>query len=157
MRLWLDPTRLAQRGLTADDVVNALREQNVQVAAGQVGQPPSPPDQQYQISVRAVGRLTTPQQFEAIIVKRASDGSLVQLRDVGRAELGAESYGSALRFNGYDAMGVGVQQLSNANALDVAQGVRDELTRLQKNFPPGLKYQIAFNTTEPSISRSRKC
>jgi hydrophobic/amphiphilic exporter-1 (mainly G- bacteria), HAE1 family len=148
MRLWLDPTRLAQRGLTADDVVNALREQNVQVAAGQVGQPPSLPNQQYQISVRAVGRLTTPQQFEAIVVKRANDGSLIQLRDVGRAELGAESYSSALRFNGYDAMGVGIQQLSNANALDVAQGVRDELSRLEKNFPPGLKYQIAFNTTE---------
>ncbi len=148
MRLWLDPTRLAQRALTADDVVNALREQNVQVAAGQVGQPPSLPTQQYQISVRAVGRLTTPREFEAIVVKRANDGSLVQLRDVGRAELGAESYGSQLRFNGYDAIGVGVQQLSNANALDVAKGIQDELSRLQKNFPTGLKYQVAFNTTE---------
>lgn len=148
MRLWLDPTRMAQRGLTADDVVSALREQNVQVAAGQVGQPPALPNQQYQISVRAVGRLTTPQQFDAIVVKRANDGSIIQLRDVGHAELGAEDYSSQLRFNGYDAMGIGVLQLTNANALEVAKGVQDELHRLEKSFPPGLKYQIAFNTTE---------
>ena len=147
MRLWLDPTKLAQRGLTADDVVNALRAQNVQVAAGQVGQPPTSSTQQYQISVRAVGRLTTPEQFEAIVIKRTKDGSLIQLRDVGYAELGAESYASQLRFNGYPAMGIGVQQLTNANALDVAAGVKAELARLAKTFPPGLKYQIAFDTT----------
>jgi HAE1 family hydrophobic/amphiphilic exporter-1 len=148
MRLWLDPTKLAERGLDAEDVVNALREQNVQVAAGQVGQPPTIPNQMYQISVRAVGRLTTPEEFNAIVVKRANDGSLIQLRDVGRAELGAESYGSNLMFNGHSAMGLGVMQLSNANALEVAQGVNEELARLQKQFPPGLTYQIAFNTTE---------
>lgn len=147
MRIWLDPGKLAQRGLDAEDVVNALREQNVQVAAGQIGQPPAPANQMYQISVRAVGRLSTPQEFEAVVIKRANDGSLIQLRDVGRAELGAESYGSNLMFNGHPAMGLGVQQLSNANALDVAQGVSDELAQLQKQFPPGLKYQIAFNTT----------
>lgn len=147
MRIWLDPTKLAQRGLTADDVVNALRAQNIEVAAGQVGQPPASANQQYQISVRAVGRLTTPEQFDAVVVKRAQSGAIVQLRDVGYAELGAENYGSKLRFNGYPAMGLGVQQLSTANALDVAKGVNDELAVLQKTFPPGLKYQVAFDNT----------
>jgi HAE1 family hydrophobic/amphiphilic exporter-1 len=147
MRIWLDPVRLAKRKLTADDVVNALREQNVQVAAGEVGQPPALPGQQYEISVRAVGRLSDPKEFEAIILKRAPDGSLIQLRDVGRAELGAESYGGNLSYNGVEAIGVGVMQLSNANALDVDRGVTQELERLSRSFPPGLKYQIAFDTT----------
>ncbi len=147
MRLWLDPVRLAKRNLTASDVVNALREQNVQVAAGQVGSQPSVPGQEFQISVRAVGRLVRPQEFESIILKRTADGSLVQVRDVGRAELGAESYGSNLTYNGYPAIGLGVLQLSNANALDVDKGVRAELERLSKQFPPGLKYEIAFDTT----------
>src|SRR4051794_18615103 len=147
MRLWLDPVRLAKRQLTAADVVNALREQNVQVAAGEVGQPPAPKGQQFEISVRAAGRLTDPKQFEQIILKRLPDGSIIQLRDVGRAELGAENYGGNLAFNGYPAIGLGVQQLSNANALDVDKGVREEFARLSKTFPPGLKYQVAFDTT----------
>src|SRR5260370_33675791 len=97
MRLWVDPLKLAARRLTAPAVVNALREQNVQVAAGAVGQPPVPSGQGYQISVRAVGRLSDPREFERIIIKRGADGALVQLRDVGRAELGAENYGGQLR------------------------------------------------------------
>ncbi len=103
MRMWLDPSRLAQRGLTATDVVNALEEQNVLVAAGQVGQPPAETGQAYQISVRAIGRLTEPHEFENIILKTGTDGTLVRVKDVGRAELGAEDYGSLLRFNGHDA------------------------------------------------------
>ncbi|MBZ5529991.1 MAG: multidrug efflux RND transporter permease subunit [Acidobacteriia bacterium] len=147
MRLWLDPVRLAARNLTAADVVNALREQNVQVAAGQVGQQPAPNNQDYQISVRAVGRLSDPKQFDHIVLKRAGDGTLVELRDVGRAELGAESYGGQLRYNGKNAMGLGVIQLSNANALDVDRDVQAEMARLAKRFPPGLKYAVAFDTT----------
>ena len=100
MRLWLDPDRMAARSITASDVTEALREQNVQVAAGSLGQSPSAPDQMYQLSVRAVGRLREPAEFENIIVKSGADGSLVRLKDVGRAELGAETYGSRLRFNG---------------------------------------------------------
>jgi len=152
MRLWLDPARLAARGLTAADVVNALREQNVQVAAGQVGEAPALPGVNYQISVRAVGRLSDPKEFERIIVKQ-SPGNLVELRDVGKAELGAESYGSQLRYNGIDAMGLGVLQLSNSNALDVDRQVRAELQRLAQRFPPGLKYQVAFDATT-SVSQS---
>jgi hydrophobic/amphiphilic exporter-1 (mainly G- bacteria), HAE1 family len=147
MRLWLDPGRLAARNLTAQDVVNALREQNVQVAAGQVGQQPAPSSQDYQISVRAVGRLSGPKEFDHIVIKRGNDGSLVELRDVGRAELGAESYGGQLRYNDTNALGIGVIQLSNANALQVDRDVRAEMARLAKSFPVGLKYAIAFDTT----------
>ncbi len=147
MRMWLDPARLAQRGLTATDVVSALVEQNVQVAAGQVGQPPTQNGQAYQISVRAIGRLTEPVEFENIILKTGTDGTLVRLKDVGRAELGAEDYGSLLRYNGHEAVGIAVTQLPGANALDVDRAVKAELERLSKNFPPGLKYAVAFDTT----------
>jgi hydrophobic/amphiphilic exporter-1 (mainly G- bacteria), HAE1 family len=148
MRLWLDPVRMAGRGLTAPDVVNALSEQNVEVAAGQVGQQPAPEGQQYQISVRAVGRLSEAGQFENIILKTNADGTLVRLKDVGRAELGAEDYSSDLQFNGQDAVGMGVTQLSTANALDVDRRAIAELERLSKKFPPGMHYKVAFDTTD---------
>ena len=148
MRLWLDPARMAERGLTATNMVGALQEQNVQVAAGQVGQPPSRTGQVYQISVRAIGRLTEAREFDNIVLKTGTDGTLVRLKDVGRAELGAEDYGTIVRFNGQDSMGLAITQLPGANALDVDKGVRRELERLSKSFPPGLKYAIAFDTTE---------
>ncbi len=148
MRLWIDPERLAARRLTANDVVGALREQNVQVAAGSLGQSPAPAGQMYQISVRAVGRLREASEFDDIIVKSGADGSLVRLKDVGRAELGAETYSSQLRFQGVEAVGFGVIQLPTANALDVEHAVVAELERLSKRFPPGVKYQVAFNTTD---------
>ena len=153
MRLWLDPVRLAGRALTAPDVVNALSEQNVEVAAGQVGQQPAIAGQQYQVSVRAVGRLSEPAQFENIILKTNADGTLVRLRDVGRAELGAENYASDLQFNGQDAVGLAVAQLSTANALDVDRRAIAELDRLSKNFPPGMHYKLAFDTTD-AVSES---
>jgi len=148
MRLWLDPSRLAARGLTASNVLSALQEQNVQVAAGQVGQPPARTGQDYQISVRAIGRLSEPKEFDNIILKTGTDGTLVRLRDIGRAELGAEDYGTMVRFDGHDSMGIAISQLPGANALDVDRGVKLELARLAKNFPPGMKYAIAFDTTE---------
>src|SRR6516165_1048412 len=147
MRLWLDPAKLAERGLTATAVVNALQEQNVEVAAGQIGQPPSPSGQAYQVSVRAVGRLSEPAEFDNIVIKTGSDGTLVRIKDVGRSELGAEDYGSLLRFNGHDAVGLGLSQLPGANALDVDRAAKAELVRLSKNFPPGLKVAVAFDTT----------
>jgi hydrophobic/amphiphilic exporter-1 (mainly G- bacteria), HAE1 family len=148
MRLWLDPERLAARAITAGDVVNALREQNVQVAAGSVGQAPAPTGQMYQLSVRAVGRLREPEEFDNIIVKAGEGGSLVRLKDVGRAELGAETYSSQLRFQGVEAVGFGVIQLPTANALDVEHAVVAEMERLSAQFPPGLRYLVAFNTTD---------
>jgi len=147
MRLWLDPAKLAQRGLTATSVLSALQEQNVQVAAGQIGQPPSPEGQSYQISVRAVGRLSEASEFDKIILKTGTDGTLVRLKDVGRAELGAEDYGTILRYNGHDAVGLAVTQLPGANALDVDKAAKNELLRLSKNFPPGIKAAVAFDTT----------
>jgi HAE1 family hydrophobic/amphiphilic exporter-1 len=148
MRLWLDPGRMAGRGLTAPDVVNALSEQNVEVAAGQVGQQPAIAGQQFQISVRAVGRLSETSQFENIILKTNSDGTLVRLRDVGRAELGSESYGNKITYNGQQAIGLGVTQLSTANALDVDRRAIAELNRLAKSFPPGMRAHVAFDTTD---------
>jgi HAE1 family hydrophobic/amphiphilic exporter-1 len=147
MRLWLDPIRLAARRLTAGDVVTALQEQNVQVAAGSVGEAPARSGQTYQISVRAAGRLRERSEFENIIVKAANGGTLVRLSDVGTAELGAETYSSVLRFQGLDAVGFGVIALPTANALDVERGVIGELERLKENFPPGMQYRVAFNTT----------
>ena len=148
MRLWLDPDRLAARSITAGDVVQALREQNVQVAAGSLGQAPAPSGQLYQLSVRAVGRLREPAEFDDMIVKSGRDGALVRLRDVGRAELGAETYSSELRFMGIEAVGLGIIQLPTANALDIDRAVVAELERLKQSFPPGMDYQVAFNTTE---------
>ncbi len=147
MRLWLDPDRLASRSITADEVVSALREQNVQVAAGQVGQAPARRGQTYQMSVRAIGRLTDPADFENIIVKRSADGTLVRLKDVGRSELGAENYATDLRYNGHDAVGFGVLQLPTANTLQVYTDVTAAIERLSKRFPPGMKAEWAFDTT----------
>jgi hydrophobic/amphiphilic exporter-1 (mainly G- bacteria), HAE1 family len=148
MRLWLDPNRLAARGLTALDVTNALAEQNVEVAAGQLGQPPSDSKQNFQMVVRVVGRLTDPRQFDNLILKNSSNANgIVLLKDVGRAEVGAETYSTSLKFSGGDAIGVGVQQLSNANALDVDKRCRAVLKDLEKSFPPGMKYIIAVDTT----------
>jgi HAE1 family hydrophobic/amphiphilic exporter-1 len=147
MRLWLDPDRLAGRGITAGEVVNALREQNVQVAAGQVGAQPARPGQTYQITVRAVGRLSEPDEFDDIILKRAPDGTLVRLRDVGRTELGAENYTTDLRYKGRDAVGIGVTQLPSANALQVYTDVSAAIEQLSLSFPPGLKIEMAFDTT----------
>ena len=145
MRLWLDPNKLAGRGLTAGDVTAALREQNVQVAAGSVGAEPSSADQMYQLSVRAAGRLIEVSQFEDIVVKAGKDGALVRVKDVGRVELGAEDYSSRLRFAGVEASGMGIQLLPSANALETFRGVMAEMDRVQSSFPPGLKWQLAFD------------
>ncbi|HUD75501.1 MAG TPA: efflux RND transporter permease subunit, partial [Terracidiphilus sp.] len=110
MRVWLDPVRLAARSLTATDVVNALTEQNVEIPAGQLGQPPSNAKQAFQIPVRVVGRLTSPAEFDNIIVKNSPNG-LVLLRDIGHSEVGAEDYSTGLKYSGHDAVGIGVEQL----------------------------------------------
>ena len=152
MRVWLDPGRLAARGLTALDVTNALQEQNVEIAAGSVGAPPGSENQSYTMAVSVVGRLRDPRQFENIVLKDQSSvgnagAAVVLLKDVGRAEVGAESYATSLRYSGNEAIGMGIEQLSNANALDVARKCRAVLTDLQKSFPPGMDYRIAVDTT----------
>jgi len=148
MRLWLDPARLASRGLTATDVVSALQEQNVQVAAGQIGQPPAPTGQAFQISVRATGQLIEPSEFDNIILKTGTDGTLVRVKDVGHSELGAQDYSSNLFINGHEAIGLAIQQLPNANALVVDRLAKAELEKLAPTFPAGLKYELAFDTTD---------
>ena len=147
MRLWLDPDKLAGRNITADEVVQALREQNVQVAAGQVGAPPARAGQTFQMSVRSAGRLSEPGEFENVILKRSDEGALVRVKDVGRVELGAESYSTAARYQGRDAVAFGVLQLPTANALQVYRDVEAEIKRLSERFPPGLKIEVAFETT----------
>ena len=148
MRLWLDPDKLAGRDLTASDVVNALREQNVQVAAGILGDEPSATTQMYQLSVRAVGRLSEASQFENIVVKAGKDGALVRVKDLGRVELGAETYSANLRFGGLHAAGIGIQLLPSANAIEVMKGVLDTMNRLRTSFPPGMEWQMAFDNVE---------
>jgi HAE1 family hydrophobic/amphiphilic exporter-1 len=147
MRLWLDPNRLASRGLTAQDVIVALQEQNLQVGAGRIGQQPSPPDQMYQLDLQAVSRLESAAEFEDIVIKTDENGTLVKLRDVGRAELGAQDYDSFLRFRGKEAVGLGIFQLPGSNALETATAVKAEIENLETTFPPGVQYQVAFDTT----------
>jgi hydrophobic/amphiphilic exporter-1 (mainly G- bacteria), HAE1 family len=146
MRLWLDPAKLRAYGLTASDVTSALGEQNVQVAAGAIGQPPAPQGQAYEYKVRVAGRLTSPAEFENIIVK-SGNGYLVHVSDVGRVDLGAENYSTNLNLDGKTSIGMGVLQLTDANSLNVSKGVRAALDELSKQFPPGIKYTVAFDAT----------
>ena len=147
MRLWLSPKKLADNGLGAQDVVNALNDQNVQVAAGALGAPPLGKNQPYEISIRALGRLTDASQFNDLVIKTTPDGGFVTLKDVGRAELGAETYSTNLHFNGRDAVGLGIQAFPTANALDVSRAVTAELKRLSPSFPAGYYFEVAFDTT----------
>jgi hydrophobic/amphiphilic exporter-1 (mainly G- bacteria), HAE1 family len=147
MRIWLDPDQLKARQMTADDVIAALREQNVQVAAGQIGSPPAPPGTAFQYTIEALGRLREEEQFEKIIVKRAEGGRVTYLRDVARVELGAKSYAYDAKFNGTSCAAIAIYQLPGANALDVADRVRSAMDQLSQAFPPGMEYQIPFDTT----------
>jgi len=153
MRLWLDPTRLNSNHLSASDVTAALQTQNVQIAAGSIGSAPIRTDQPYQISVRAIGRLRTPAEFGNLILRSNPDAGFVRLRDVGRVELGAESYAQDLRLDGKDAIGVAVLTLPSANALQVAADVRATMNRLEQRFPHGITYQFGFDAT-PFVAES---
>lgn len=155
MRVWLDPHRLAVKGITAQDVVTAINDQNLQVAAGQIGQAPLPENQMFQMSVRGVGRLKTAQEFENIVIRSGKDGQLVRIKDVGRAELGAEDYQNVVRYHGKDAVGIGIFQRPGSNALEISNGVREEMARLSQRFPPGIAYEFAFDTTR-SVKESIK-
>ncbi len=156
MRIWVDPDRLAQRGLSASDVVNALADQNLQVAAGQIGQQPSSDKREFQISLQVEGRLVEASAFEDIILKASPDGAIVRVRDIGRAELGAEDYTTSATFNGQTAVGLGVLQLPTANAIDVRNQVDAIMRKLSARFPPGVHYTIAFDTTLAVTSSLRE-
>jgi len=147
MRLWLNPDKLTSMEMTAMDVIQAVQEQNVQVAAGKIGDSPSPPGQTFTYTINALGRLETPEQFEDIIIRTRTDGSVVRVKDVGRVELGAENYGWYAHLNGGKAACIGVFQLPGANALQVAKEVYANMERLSKRFPDGLKYAVSYDTT----------
>lgn len=152
MRIWMDPEKLKARGLTTEDVVMAIGEQNVQVAAGQVGQRPNNEGSNFQYTVNTQGRLSDPEEFGEIIVKTAEDSAsrrrLTRIKDVARVELGAKSYDSWTDIGGVPAAGLGVFQLPGANSLSVATNVLNEMKRIEKTLPEGVAYSIPFNPTE---------
>jgi HAE1 family hydrophobic/amphiphilic exporter-1 len=148
MRIWFDPDKLASKQITTSDVVAALTRQNVQVAAGQIGQPPNPPGQAFQLTVTTLGRLTDPAQFDAIVVKSVPGGQAVYLRDVARIELGAQTYDSFCNRNGFSSANILIYQLPGSNALDVAKGIRAAMERLKPSLPEGMEYSIPFDTTK---------
>jgi multidrug efflux pump len=147
MRIWLDPEKLTAYRLAPSDVVAAVRAQNAQVTVGQLGDTPAVPGQQLNATVTAQGRMETPEQFRAIVLRSNSDGSLLRLGDVARVELGSESYGFVSRYNGKQAAGVAVSLATNANALQAARGVEALMAQLEPTFPPGLSAKIPFDTT----------
>ena len=146
MRLWLDPNLIAARGLTAGDVIAAVREQNVQVAAGSVGQSPDS-SAAFQVTVNTLGRLTDEEQFGDIIVRTGAEGQVTRLRDVARIEMGADAYALRSLLDGEPAVALQIIQSPGANALDVSQAVRDTMLRLEGNFPAGLSSRIAYDPT----------
>jgi hydrophobe/amphiphile efflux-1 (HAE1) family protein len=147
MRIWLDPDKLAKLGVSAQDVIAALREQNQQVAAGVIGQPPAPPGQQFQYALNTRGRLEFPEEFEAIVLRTRSDGSVLRLGDVARIELGAQSYGSFSRLGRDPSTGIAVYALPSANGLDVARAIHAEMERIATRLPAGVEYQIVYEPT----------
>jgi len=153
MRVWLDPDKLASRNLSADDVVNVLREQNVQVAAGQVGQPPVLNGQDFQFTMTTLGRLVEADQFADIILNTGADGEVTYLKDVGRIELGARNQDQILTLDGKPSTGLAIFQLPGTNALDTADGIKAKMRELEQRFPQGLKYGIVYDTT-PFIRES---
>jgi len=146
MRVWLDPQKLAARNMTAGDVVQAIREQNVQVAAGQLGMPPSTTE--FQIALNAAGRLTDEQQFRDIIIKTGDDGQVVRLGDVARIELGAQAYGVRSLLDNKPSLAIPVFQSPGANALELSKSVRQTMEELKKNFPEGMDYGILYDPTQ---------
>lgn len=147
MRLWLDPEKLKARHLTTGDVLAAVREQNIEVAAGQIGSTPSPDNQQFQYTIKTLGRLSTVQEFEDIVLRAAPNGQILRLKDVARVELGAEGYYWSVQLNGKPSVAMGVFQRPGANSLQVATGIAQKLEELSKSFPEGLEYHIPYNPT----------
>ena len=153
MRIWLDPDKLQSRNLTVGDVIRVLREQNVQVAAGQIGQPPVPKGQDFQYTLSTLGRLVDAEQFANIILKTGSDGEVTYLRDVSRTDLGARSQDQLSGLDGKPSSGIGVFLLPGSNALDTGDGIKAKMRELEARFPQGLRYMIAYDTT-PFIRES---
>jgi hydrophobe/amphiphile efflux-1 (HAE1) family protein len=148
MRVWLDPDRMSNQKITPDEVIQAIESENRQAAAGKIGAAPVPPGQTFEYPVTAKGRLRTTEEFGQIIVRARDDGSVVRIQDVGRVELGSETYDQAGYLSGKPATAIPIYQLADANALTLVEQIRREMDRLAESFPPDLEYQIAFDTTK---------
>ncbi len=149
MRVWINPEQASTHNMTVDEIVGAVRAQNVQVAAGSVGQPPfNQGGTAFQLGIQADGRLTTPEQFGAIVIKRDAAGRMTRLRDVARIELGAQDYGTNAYRDNFASIGIAVSQLPGSNALTTADAAKREMAELAKSFPPGMVYSIPYNPTE---------
>jgi len=147
MRIWLDPQKMTARKVSVDEIVAAVNQQNVQVAAGAVGEPPAPANQPFQLTVNVQGRLVDPAEFGNIIIRSSSEGGALRIRDVARVEKGAESYRLASSFNGQDCAAFAVYQIPGANALQVVEGVKARLVDLAKKFPQGVAYEVVYDDT----------
>ena len=148
MRYWVKPDQLAKLNITVNEVIQAIQTQNTVNPTGLIGGEPAPKGQDFTFSVRAQGRLTTPEEFGAIVIRANPDGSTVRLRDVARVELGAQVYNVMGRVNGKPAANIAVYQLPGSNALDCAVGVKKVMERLKQRFPKGLDYAIGLDTTQ---------
>jgi hydrophobe/amphiphile efflux-1 (HAE1) family protein len=146
MRLWLNPEKIAARNLTASDVVNAIREQNIQVAAGVVGQQPAKENTDFQYTVTTLGRLMEAEQFADIVIKKGADGQVTRLKDVARIELGAKDYNSGLLLDGEPSVGLAVFQMPGSNALETRKAVLETMEKLKPRFPEGLDYTLVYDT-----------
>src|SRR5262249_55364375 len=153
MRVWLDPDKLQSRNLSAGDVIRVLREQNVQVAAGQVGQPPVPKGQEFQYTLSTLGRLVEAGQVPDHLPSTAQGGGVSYPKDVARTQLGARNQDQSLTLNGKPSIGLAIFQLPGSNALDVADRVKARMRELARRFPQGLEYKVAYDTT-PFIRES---
>ena len=147
MRVWLDPDRMANQRISPAEVIQAIQQENKQAASGKIGALPAPPGQRFEYPVKAKGRLTKVEEFEKIVVRRNDDGSIVYLSNVARVQLDSENYETAGWLNGKPAGTIPIYQLSDANALDIVKQVRQEMDRVARNFPEGLEYKIAYDTT----------
>ena len=155
MRIWLNPSKMSYRGLSANDVISTIQQQNLQVAAGRFGQPPVPRGQEFEYTISTLGRLTDEQQFGDMVLKTDSTGRIVHMKDVAEIQLGAQSYDQTCTLNTRPSVALSVYQLPGSNALDTAKAVRAKMKDLRTRFPAGIDYRIVYDTT-PFINESIK-
>ena len=148
MRIWLDPVRMTARDITTSDVTTALQEQNIIVAAGSIGQAPNPQEQQFTYTIKTAGRLSDVSQFEDVVIRAKTDGSVIRLGDIARIEMGSQVYGGRARLNKQPTAFLVLYQQPDANAMSVANATKELMAQLEKNFPEGIEYSISFDTTE---------
>ncbi len=147
LRVWLDPNKTASRNLTASDVVAAIREQNRQVAAGQLGAPPAPGSTSFQLSINTQGRLVNEEEFENIIIRAGADGEITRLKDIARVELGSSQYALRSLLNNQPAVAIPIFQRPGSNAIEISDEVRAKMAELKKDFPEGMDYSIVYDPT----------